>query len=346
MGPTGNTRVVQIHPTRQCNLRCLHCYSSSSPDERDMLDLALLGRAVSDAADEGYGTVTLSGGEPLLYRPLGELLRHAHGLGLTTAVATNGMLLDRRRLEMLRGAADLIAISVDGVPESHNRMRGSERAFAKMHSRLAGLRESGIPFGFIFTLTQHNLNELEWVTEFAVSEGAKLLQIHPLEEVGQATGNLEGKAPDETEMGFACWIADHIEKQVGDRLRVQVDVVNKEALIRRPDMVYAMPEAPGRELPLAEIISPLIIEADATVVPLEYGFPREYALGNLRDASLKTLADGWRSRQLTAFHRLCREVHREATAESMPQFLNWFDLMMRHVRRPAAARSIEVAAPA
>src|SRR3569832_325830 len=90
MGPPGQTRVVQIHPTRRCNLRCLHCYSSSSPDERAMLDHTLLCNALSDAAAAGYNWASISGGEPLMYPQLATLLRHARSAGMQTALSTNG----------------------------------------------------------------------------------------------------------------------------------------------------------------------------------------------------------------------------------------------------------------
>jgi hypothetical protein len=38
MGPTGQHRVLQIHPTRQCNLQCLHFYSLSGPKLREALE--------------------------------------------------------------------------------------------------------------------------------------------------------------------------------------------------------------------------------------------------------------------------------------------------------------------
>ena len=53
---------------------------------------------------------------------LGRLLRQAKQLGLRTT-SSNGMLLDDRRLGMLTGHTDVLAISLDGVPESHNRLR-------------------------------------------------------------------------------------------------------------------------------------------------------------------------------------------------------------------------------
>ena len=175
MGPTGRSRILQIHPTRLCNLRCLHCYSSSGPEERGQLAPALLRSVLTGACAEGFTVAGFSGGEPVLYPPLGEVLDHAKGLGMITTVTSNGMLLDERRLATLAGRTDVLAISLDGV------------------------RRSGIPFGFIFTLTQFNLDELPWVASFALAQGAALLQIHPLEITGRAAATLADARPDGTE---------------------------------------------------------------------------------------------------------------------------------------------------
>src|SRR4051794_13351109 len=117
MGPTGSARVLQVHPTRRCTLRCLHCYSSSGPREREELPAALVEGALTDAAAAGYNVPSFSGGEPPLYGPLPALLEHARRCGLLTAVTTNGMLLGRR-LSALAGRVDLLAISLDGEPAS------------------------------------------------------------------------------------------------------------------------------------------------------------------------------------------------------------------------------------
>src|SRR5256885_8343814 len=91
-------RVLQVHPARRCNLRCLHCYSSSGPEERDELPAALLREALDDASALGYTVAGFSGGEPTLYEPLSALVEHARRRGMRTTVTTNGMLLDDRRL--------------------------------------------------------------------------------------------------------------------------------------------------------------------------------------------------------------------------------------------------------
>ena len=91
-GPTGSEfRVLQIHPSLRCNLRCAHCYSASGPEEDGALSPDLLRTALSDARAEGYNVLGVSGGEPLMYPHLVAVLRHASSLGMITTVTTNGL---------------------------------------------------------------------------------------------------------------------------------------------------------------------------------------------------------------------------------------------------------------
>ncbi|MCI0668363.1 MAG: hypothetical protein L0Y43_09955, partial [Methylococcaceae bacterium] len=139
-----------------------------------------------------------------------------------------GMLLNERRLAELKDVVDTIAISLDGIPESHNRMRNSRTAFPKMAANLEKLRRSGIQFGFIFTLTQYNLDELDWVVNFALQQGAKSLQIHPLEGCGFANDNLAGDSPDRTESAYAYLICERWKEQLGDKLFIQIDFAKRK----------------------------------------------------------------------------------------------------------------------
>ncbi|HEY5868144.1 MAG TPA: radical SAM protein [Candidatus Tectomicrobia bacterium] len=329
MGLTGNTRVVQIHPTRRCNLRCLHCYSSSSPVETEMLKVELLCAAVSDAVAEGYNWVSLSGGEPLLYPALEQLLAHAKAAGMGTAVVSNGMLLSPRRLDRLAPVLDLCVLSIDGIPASHNHMRGSTRAFELMASHLTLLRERRVRFGFLFTLTQHNLHELPWVIDFALTQGASLLQVHPLEAAGAATQHLVGSVPDKVEAAYAWALREQMYKTLGERLPMQIDLVYSKFVQNHPERFYATPEPAHADICLGEVISPLVIEPDAVVVPLRYGFPRTFALGTLHQASLRTLARHWRTQGCTALQAVCREAYRHICQQTTPYFLNWYEMVSK-----------------
>ncbi len=128
--------IVQIHTTLRCNLRCLHCYSESSPRETDRLSAGDIFRALDGAWRQGYRTASFSGGEPILSRDLGAMLRHAKTLGMRTTVTSNGMLLTSERLATITGHTDVLAISLDGTPASHDRMRDCAGAFDRMAAAL------------------------------------------------------------------------------------------------------------------------------------------------------------------------------------------------------------------
>jgi len=207
-------------------------------------------------------------------------------------------------------------------------MRGSPRAFETMASRLPAVRQAGIPFGFIFTLTQYNLDELEWVVEFALEQGARLLQVHPLEDVGRARQALAGARPDEIEVSYAYLEVCRLQARAGDRLYIQFDVVDRSALERDPGRVFAdaLPEAPDVDhRPLAQLVAPLVIEPDGMVVPLEYGFGRAYALGTLHERALPELAAQWKATRYPAFRALCQRVFADLTAPAALPFVNWYE---------------------
>ncbi len=341
MGPTGECyRGLQIHPTRLCNLRCLHCYSSSAPEESETLPLELLRRAIADATKEGYNVAGFSGGEPLLYKPLREALDAARSHGMVTTVTSNGMLLDERRLEILCGAVDLLAISLDGVPESHNEIRASNRAFETMERCLEGVRDSGIPFGFIFTLTQFNVHELDWVAQFALEQGAGLLQIHPLEGSGRASEEMHDAVPDEMENACAFLEAARIQELAGERMQVQLDLLDGKLIRCDPARVFADTPMADSEMPFSGVVSPIVIESDATVVPIQHGFPRRYALGNLEDARLRDLMASWRKQKQKAFRGLCRQAWEEVSRPSELPFSNWYEVMARTAQQESGLVAI------
>ena len=184
---------VQMHASRYCNLSCSHCYSASGPEWRAARPPGLLIDALGAAHAQGYRRLTFSGGEPLLYHGLEEVLDAARKLNMLTSLTTNGIPMLASRLAALAPRLDLIAVSLDGAPERHDALRGPG-AFGLMAARLPALRASGIPFGFLFTLSEASLHDLAWVAEFALEQGAALLQIHPLEQTGRAAA---GPSPDD-----------------------------------------------------------------------------------------------------------------------------------------------------
>lgn len=278
-GLTGPARILQVHVTRRCNLRCLHCYSDSSPEAADELPLEVAARVVEDAARLGYDVLSVSGGEPFLYRPLLTVLDAARRAGMRTQVVSNGLLLGVERLRELQPVLDLLVISVDGEAADHDHMRGRVGAAAALERGLAVLRDSGVRWGLLFTLTAWNVHQLAWAADLARRNGAALLQVHPLEASGRAKAMI-ADVPDATEACFALLEAARLRRTYGDALAIHVDVGTVA------DLRTAL--ATGTHL-----VSPLVVEPDGTCVPLEYGFPRDFALGNVAEERLSELAPRW-----------------------------------------------------
>ena len=285
--PAGETRVLQVHPTRRCNLACAHCYSSSGPNVREELALSLLLPCVEDAARLGYTQLAVSGGEPLLYRGLARLLAHARSAGMQTTMTTNGMLASYSRWMPIAPLVDVLAVSIDGRPEEHDRMRGQAGAFERTLANFEVLRDSGVAFGFIFTLTQHNVDSLEFVVRLAAEQGARGVQVHPLTLHGRALDGMAQARPDAFELVAALCEAHRLGGELG--VAVHVDALTREQLLAyRERLVPA-----GTVRQLAEAAPILVVDADSTVVPLTHEVDRALSLGRLSEAPLPTLASEW-----------------------------------------------------
>jgi len=340
MGPTGDVvNVVQIHPTLRCNLRCQHCYSASGPELAGGLPVQALESLLPELAAEGFNAISISGGEPLMYGPLPRLLKAASDLGLVTALTTNGLLLNERRLAEIAPHLRLLAVSVDGVPESHNRLRALPTAFAKMTDKLAILRASGVPFGIIFTLTRHNLPELAWVADFAAEQGAMQLQVHPLESVGRAT-EYKLVPPDDLELTYAFLEIARLQETHRGKLAIQYDAADRTIVAADPSRAFAVAEgdpAAVANTPLASLVSPLVVQDDGWIVPVQYGFAREYAVGRVGE-SFQASAAAWRKERYGEFLRLTRRVWDEIgpAPEHLP-FTNWYGAVTTGSHLPTAA---------
>jgi hypothetical protein len=112
-------RIIHLHPTRLCNLACLHCYSESDPGQRTRSIRRRSAGALEILRAEGYALMSLSGGEPLVYKPLRQVIDRAHELGFRVTMITNGLLVTERT-ESLLAELDGVAVSFDGLAETHN----------------------------------------------------------------------------------------------------------------------------------------------------------------------------------------------------------------------------------
>ena len=333
--PVGCRPIIQVHPSRRCNLRCAHCYTSSGPNETATVALDALHRAVADAAALGYEQCAVSGGEPFLWESLPTFLESAKRVGLMTSVTTNGLLLTPTRLAAVEGHLDVLAVSVDGPPEHHDLMRQRDGAFVVMRRRLANIRSCSVPFGMIFTLTRFNADHLEWLAEFAVNEGASFVQIHPLTSSGRARTTLDGAEPDAIELAAALVEITQLRDTCPD-LDMRLDATTRVQLDSFPDHLIT-----DHSAPLASIVPNLIVDDQGNVIPYTHDVHPSFWLGSLHDAPLGELASRWRATNGRRCERLLAATHTELTRADAPPITYWPDTLAalsNHPRQPARQR--------
>jgi MoaA/NifB/PqqE/SkfB family radical SAM enzyme len=329
--PTGIAPVLQVHPTRRCNIACAHCYSRSGPTAREELPPELLSGCLEDAFALGYRQLAVSGGEPLLYPPLPELLARARALGMVTTVTSNGMLLTPSRWEPLAPLVDVLAISIDGTPDEHDTIRGRRGAFARTVGNLETVRSAGTAFGFIFTLTQHNLGSLELVVRLAEREGARSVQVHPLTLSGRAAATMPGSRPDGIELEATLFEASLLARELG--VVVHVDAISVEQLLAYRESL--VPVRPVRRL--TAVAPVLVVDAGGAVIPLTHDVSPSLQLGTLGEDRLTTLADRWlRDERGDVLADACEQTWFELAHETTPRAVYWYDEVAARTLAPVA----------
>jgi radical SAM protein with 4Fe4S-binding SPASM domain len=170
---TDNRPLVVWNVTNQCNLRCVHCYAGAteSPDPHE-LTTDEGKRFIDDLADTGCPVILFSGGEPYLRKDIFELGAYAANRGLRPVMSTNGTLISRDvAMETHDAGFQYVGISFDGLPEHHNRFRGSDRAFQDAFDGLRNCLAVGLKAGVRFTVTKHNLADLDAMLDLVEREG-------------------------------------------------------------------------------------------------------------------------------------------------------------------------------
>lgn len=319
------SRILQIHPTLNCNLACKHCYSSSAPGIKDGLPLHLLKNIVEQAAGIGYNVISLSGGEPFIYKQLEDLLACSKACGYFNSVTTNAMLLQTERAKRTLKMVDLIAISVDGKEEDHDTMRGYKGAFNKMMEGLDVVKDSVNNYGFIHTLLPNKWQLLTWLTEFAITHKASLLHLHPLELSGRAKQSFKGLVFSPVDLHKIYITHFYLQKYYEDSIFIQLDLLHKDNIINNPNFIFHQSFAPEISVDgFSSIFKELIINEDGDILPIAHGCADFFKIGNIHTGiKLTEMIERFMEEKLVAVTDLYRTTYEDIINDIDYEIFNW-----------------------
>lgn len=154
--------VVVWNMSRRCNLKCIHCYSSSQnrlySDELTTEEAKVM---IADLAAFGTPVLLFSGGEPVMRPDLPELAQFAVDQGIRAVISTNGTLITQEKAKDFHEIGlSYVGVSLDGIEATHDRFRGVSGAFDAAIKGIRTCREMGIKVGVRFTINRHNVADV------------------------------------------------------------------------------------------------------------------------------------------------------------------------------------------
>lgn len=172
-----------------CNMQCLHCGSGCKQPLPDELTTEEALSLCDDIADMGLTWITLSGGEPLIRQDWPQIAKRLSDRGVIPNIISNGWLVTEKTAQSAKeSGVGTIAISLDGLEESHDFMR-KQGSFKRVLNALRLFSEYGVASGVITTISQKNIPELPALKNLLIEVGVRFWQL----QIGLPMGNFRNR---------------------------------------------------------------------------------------------------------------------------------------------------------
>ena len=151
---------LMINITEKCNLTCKHCYIS----DKNPIDFPFdkLKEMIRDFYELQGIKLVLTGGEPLLYSQLRDLLIFLKDIPLIKVLLSNGVLFKENPdlIDLLRDNYFEVFVSIDGLENTHNDFRDAD-CFQDSIEGIKILLKEDITVSINTMVHKQNLNEFD-----------------------------------------------------------------------------------------------------------------------------------------------------------------------------------------
>ena len=182
-------RFAIIEITEKCNLNCSHCYIGDKGIKTlSQTDIDFI---VNNLKEIECERVIISGGEPLLFPELIEYtVNKCKYMNISTSIVSNGLLLDRLHDDIFDNILG-IQISVDGLKETHDKIRG-KGTFEKTINNIEKAIEKGWRDKISVQMTISSINWKEFYHVYEMLEKLKIkMSVERVSTVGNASNYQE-----------------------------------------------------------------------------------------------------------------------------------------------------------
>lgn len=162
-----------------CDCRCKICNSWKKKEDKSiLLTRDEIEALLENASRAGMLSYSIWGGEPLLREDTSSVLAYAKKLGFFTTVSTNASLLEERA-EELAPHTSLFTVSLDGMRETHDHIRGFPGLFEKVVRGIEEVRIKGGKIRLFYMVNADNIKDIEQTAGLAKELGVSI-SFYPL----------------------------------------------------------------------------------------------------------------------------------------------------------------------
>ena len=142
MGRKRYPLVLMLEPLFRCNLACVGCGKIDYPDP--ILNQRLSVKDCLDAVDEcGAPMVAIPGGEPLIHREIGEIVKGIVARKKFVSLCTNALLLEKK-LHLFEPSPYLFfSVHLDGLEEHHDKSVSQKGVYEKAVRAIKAAQDKG-----------------------------------------------------------------------------------------------------------------------------------------------------------------------------------------------------------
>lgn len=178
--------------TLACNLKCTHCGSRAGKVRPGELSTEQCFEIIEKLKMLGTREITIIGGEAFLRRDWLQIISKINAVGIECSMQTGAYNLNEKRiLEAKKAGIRNIGVSIDGLPETHNAIRGRNDSYEHAMTALELLKKHDIVSSVNTVITKTNQHELDALLDDFILRGIKNWQIQLVVAMGNAVDNEE-----------------------------------------------------------------------------------------------------------------------------------------------------------
>lgn len=182
--------------TLRCNLACKHCGSdcrkSMSQQDMPLADFLQVIDSITPHVNPQKTMIVITGGEPLMRKDLEQCGMELYKREYPWGMVSNGLAMTESRLHsLINSGLRSVTISLDGLEDSHNFLRGNPNSFkhASNAVKLLVKHKEHLVFDVVTCVSPNNIHELPQIKEMLIQIGVEKWRLFTIFPIGRGAVN-------------------------------------------------------------------------------------------------------------------------------------------------------------